>query len=125
MTHAAAMQRYQRTTRASLQDMASTLTRVLGRVLTAYIVGVRNPKTISRWSTGEVQHVRDRSSEERLIAAYQIVDFLLEYEGEGTIRTFMMGMNPSLDDAAPADVLRNGNFDAVKKAANGLVYDVL
>lgn len=106
---------------ADLQTMASTLVDVLGRVLVAGIVGVRNPKTVSRWANGDVESVRDRYSEERLLALYQIVTFMQEYEGDSTIRMFMMGMNPVLDDASPAMELRNGKFEDVMDAAKVMV----
>lgn len=103
---------------ADLQTMASTLVDTLGLAITAYIVHVRNVKTVSRWAKGEVSSVRDRYSEERLIAAYQIVSLLLEYdEPSSLVRAFMLGMNPSLDDESPATELRNGNYKDVMGAA--------
>lgn len=106
---------------ADLQTMASTLVSSLGRVITAYIVHVRNPKTISRWANGDVASVRDRYSEERLLAAYQIVSFLKEYETDETIRSFMLGMNPSLDDESPATAIRNGDYKDALGAAKNLI----
>lgn len=115
------LEAHRRAVHADLQTMSSTLVQVLGRVLVAGIVGVRNPKTISRWASGEVTSVRDRYSEERLLATYQIVTFLQDYEADATIRAFMLGMNPVLDDASPAMELREGNFDNVMGAAKVMV----
>jgi hypothetical protein len=108
-------------TRASLQDMASVLVHVLGRVLVAGIVGVRNAKTISRWASGDVTSIRDRYSEERLLALYQIVILMREYEADDTIRAFMIGMNPTLDDSSPAMTIRNGQFKDALGAAKVLI----
>ena len=105
---------------ADLKTMASTLIEVLGRPITAYIVHVRNVKTVSRWASGEVSSVRDRYSEERLLAAYQVVSLLQEFEGNETIRAFMLGMNPVLNDEAPAQALRDGNFVGAMDAAKNL-----
>ena len=105
----------------SLEDMANNLVKVLGRVLVAGIVGVRNPKTVSRWANGDVESVRDRYSEERLLALHQIVNFLQEYETDDTIRAFMIGMNPTLDDSSPASQLKNGHYADVMGAAKVLV----
>lgn len=103
---------------ADLQTMASTLVEVLGRPITAYMVHVRNVKTISRWANGEVASVRDRYSEERLLATYQVVMLLREYqEHPETIRAFMMGMNPVLHDESPASAVREGNFKGAMDAA--------
>lgn len=106
---------------ADLQEMASTLVEVMGRAVIAGIVGIRNPKTISRWASGEVTNVRDRYSEERLIATYQVVTFLQEYFANETIRAFMFGMNPVLDDEAPAIALKEGNFKGAMGAARNFV----
>lgn len=108
-------------TRASLREMASTLVEVLGRVLVAGIVGVRNPKTISRWASGDVASIRDRYTEERLLALYQIVKFMQQYEADETIRAFMIGMNPTLDDTSPAMAIHNANFKDALGAAKVLV----
>lgn len=115
------LEAHRRAVHADLQTMASTLVNVLGRALVAGIVGVRNPKTVSRWANGEVTSVRDRYSEERLLVLYQVVTFLQEYEENDTIRAFMIGMNPSLNDSSPARAILDGGFDDVMGAARLLV----
>lgn len=106
---------------ADLQTMASTLVDVMGRAVVAGIVGIRNPKTVSRWANGEVTSVRDRYSEERLLATYQVVSFLQEDFDKDTIRAFMFGMNPVLDDEAPAIALKEGDFRGAMAAARNFV----
>lgn len=117
-----AIERHRKATNADLQTMASTLVEVLGRPITAYMVHVRNVKTISRWANGEVRQVRDRYSEERLLAGYQVVAFMLE-EGEHSdvIRSMMMGMNPVLNDDSPVHAVRNGNFSGAMNAARNYI----
>ena len=112
---------HRKTVNADLQTMASTLVKVMGRALIAGIVGIRNPKTISRWANGDVTSVRDRYSEERLIATYQVVSLLQEDYGKDTIRAFMLGMNPVLNDEAPAIALRDGNFKGAMNAARNFL----
>ena len=106
---------------ADLETMASTLVNVMGRAIVAGIVGIRNPKTISRWANGEVTSVRDRYSEERLIAAYQVTILLQEHYGNDTIRSFMLGMNPVLNDESPAIALRDGDFKGAINAARNFL----
>ena len=106
---------------ADLETMASTLVNVMGRAIVAGIVGIRNPKTISRWANGEVTSVRDRYSEERLIAAYQVAILLQEHYGNDTIRSFMLGMNPVLNDESPAIALRDGDFKGAINAARNFL----
>lgn len=115
-----AVELHRKAIKADLQTMASTLVEVLGRALVAGIVGIRNPKTISRWANGDVTSVRDRYSEERLIATYQVVSHLKEDFGNDTIRAFMLGMNPVLNDEAPAIALRDGDFKGALNAARNL-----
>lgn len=112
-----AIQLHHNAINADLETMASTLVQVLGRPIVAGIVGIRNPKTISRWANGQVTSVRDRYSEERLIATYQVIHLLQEDFGSDTIRAFMLGMNPVLNDEAPAIALRDGNFKGAMDAA--------
>lgn len=118
-----AIEAHRKAVNADLQTMASTLVESLGRVITAYVVHVRNVKTISRWANGDVASVRDRYTEERLLAAYQVVNYLREFEGDETIRSFMLGMNPVLNDESPAKLLREGGSKEVMAAARSLVYD--
>ena len=121
MSSTSAIKAHRKAVTADLQTMASTLVEVLGRSITAGIVGIRNPKTISRWASGEVTSVRDRWSEERLIATYQVVELLMEEFGPDTVRAFMLGMNPVLNDEAPANALRNGDFSGAMDAARNLI----
>lgn len=116
-----AIELHRKAINTDLATMASTLVTVMGRALIAGIVGIRNPKTISRWASGEVTSVRDRYSEERLIATYQVVSLLREEYGNDTIRAFMLGMNPVLNDEAPAIALRDGNFKGAMDAARNFL----
>lgn len=116
-----AIEAHRKAVNADLKTMASTLVDVMGRALTAGIVGIRNPKTISRWASGEVTSVRDRYSEERLVATYQVVSLLQQDYGNDTIRAFMLGMNPVLNDEAPAVALRDGDFKGALSAAKNFL----
>lgn len=113
-----AIEAHRKAVSADLQTMASTLIEVLGRPITAYMVHVRSVKTVSRWASGEVSQVRDRYSEERLLAAFQVISLLLEDEVHPSIiRQLMMGMNPVLNDGAPTEAIREGNFSGAMDAA--------
>lgn len=113
-----AIEAHRKAVNADLKTMASTLVEVLGRPITAYMVHVRNVKTISRWASGEVANVRDRYSEERLLAAFQVISLLLDDDvPPSIIRQLMMGMNPVLNDGAPAEAIREGNFIGAMDAA--------
>ena len=116
-----AIEAHRKAVNASLQEMASNLIDVLGRVVVAGIVGVRNPKTVSRWANGDVESVRDRYSEERLLALHQIVTLMQEQEANATIRAVVIGMSPVLNDSSPATAVRDGNFKGAMDAAKNFL----
>ena len=108
---------------APLHEVASSLEAVLGQPLTAYIAGVREGKTVHRWATGAITSTRDVAAEQRLRAAYQVSRTLLLHDAPPTVRAWFMGMNPELDDEAPADVIRQGRFkDALDAALTFAAY---
>lgn len=122
MSSSSAVKAHRKAVTADLQTMASTLVEVLGRPITAYIVHVRNVKTVSRWATGEVNQIRDRYSEERLVAAYQMVSLLLEEEvPPPVIKQLTMGMNPALNDESPAQAIREGDYRGAMSAARNYI----
>jgi hypothetical protein len=89
--------------RAPLSAIASYLQDVLGQRLTAVVAGVSDAKAVGKWARGgRVPHPRTAL---RLRHAYQVVQLLIEVESAGTIRAWFVGMNPELEDEAPAIVL--------------------
>jgi hypothetical protein len=92
-SHTAAM-------RSSLPDVARELGSILGQRLTAVIAGVSDAKAIAKWARGERTPRPD--SEQRLRNAYYITTLLLQAESPSTVRAWFSGMNPELDDRAPA-----------------------
>lgn len=89
--------------RASVPKIAGELEELLGQRLTAVIAGVSDAKAVARWARGERAPRPD--AEQRLRDAYYIAHLLLQTEGPTTIRAWFSGMNPELDDRAPALVL--------------------
>jgi hypothetical protein len=85
--------------------------------LTAYVAGVQDGKTVTRWASGEISEIRDFQVEQRLRATYEIVLLMLNFDSPGTIRAWFLGMNPHLDDASPADTVRNGDLQDALQAA--------
>ncbi len=120
---AQAMDQKRRVQAVSLQEMAQTLVRILGRPPIAYVCGVRSLKTITRWTTGEVTRIRDIEVERKLINMWQVVKYLLdEGEGDDTIRMWMFGMNPALNDDSPLMELAEGDPKNAMGAAVNLVW---
>lgn len=90
-------------TRASVPEITKELESILGQRLTAVIAGVSDAKAVAKWARGERTPRPD--TEQRLRDAYYIVHLLLQAEAPSTIRAWFSGMNPDLDDHAPALVL--------------------
>jgi hypothetical protein len=105
---------------ASVPDVSSYLQDLLSRRLVAYIVGVKDAKTVSRWSNGEVKEVR-QESEERLRTAYQIAQLLVQFDSPRIIKAWFIGLNPQLGDESPATTIREGKLKDALAAARAFV----
>lgn len=104
--------------RLPIADAVRDLQEILGRDLVAVMTG-RAPRQVSRWSAGdcapawhEQQVVRD---------ALQVVRLLQQVEDSEVIRAWFMGMNPQLDDRAPAEAIADGGARDVMAAARTFV----
>jgi len=62
----------------------------------------------------EPRQTHDRSLRE----LFQIVSLLIESgESTATVRAWLIGSNPQLEDRAPIEVFHEGAFDQVRRAA--------
>jgi len=104
----------------SIEGAAKFLQEILSRKLTAYIAGVKDAKTVTRWANGEVTEIRV-AHEQRLRTAYEIVQLLLQFDAPQTVRAWFIGMNPQLDDASPAETIRGGQFKEAMGAARAFI----
>jgi hypothetical protein len=110
--------------RTALRQPASTIARSLqetiGQRLAAFGVGVRNPKLVGRWARGE--HEPRQAHERALRELFQVVALLVESGETGsTVRAWLIGSNPQLEDRAPIEVFHEGAIDQVKRAAGAFV----
>lgn len=88
---------------ASVADMAQYVQDVLGPRLAALVVGVEDAGDVIKWIHGEerpspevARHLRD---------AFHVAQLLVQAESPRAVRSWFLGMNPELDDRAPALVL--------------------
>ena len=100
-----------------LNELVSALQAWLSRRITAYIAGVDNAKSVTRWASGEVATVRDHEMEQRLRSAYEVFVLLTNYESVNTVKAWFIGLNPQLGDVAPIDALREGRLKETMAAA--------
>jgi len=99
-------------------DVVRYLADVLGYELLAYITG-KSTKTVRRWAE-ETTSPR-LSTEQILQATAYVFQTILESDSDHVARAWFIGLNPQLDDATPADMLRDGNVKAVVTAAKAFV----
>ncbi len=70
---------------ASVNELASLLQDLLGRHLVAYIAGVKDGKTVTRWANAEVTETR-QESEQRLRTAYELAQLLIRSDSSRIVR---------------------------------------
>lgn len=109
-------------TRLPIVLIAQKLQETLGQRLTAYAVGVRDPKAIGKYAS-ERQKPRDETAL-RLRDLYVLTQILLERETAETVRAWMVGANPLLEDRAPIELLHEEAADTVRRAARSMAPPV-
>jgi hypothetical protein len=101
--------------------MARRLREVLGQRLIAVVAGVDDAEAVGQWARG--LRAPHPEAERRLCDAYQVVGLLLEYDAPETVRAWFGGMNPHLDEQAPAQAIATDPLHVVHAAqafiANG------
>lgn len=87
-----------------LPELVQALRDILRVKLVAYIGDVQETRTVRQWA----DDIRRPSQavESRLRDAYQIAETLRERGAAVVVQAWFQGMNPLLDDQAPAKVLR-------------------
>lgn len=113
-------QAHRQSVNASVSEVASFLQDLLSRRLVAYVAGVKDGKTVSRWASGEVTEVR-QESEQRLRTAYEIAQLLIGFDSPRIVRAWFIGLNPRLDDVSPAEAIHEGRLKKAKAAARAFV----
>jgi len=101
-----------------LPDIVQFLQETLGQKLVAHIADV-DPKTVGRWASGDSSP--RPPAEQRLRLAFQVFHLLQEEESPHTIRAWFIGLNPQLDDVAPATAIRDGHLRDALIAARAYI----
>lgn len=114
---------HERACELTTAQVAAALQGLLGQKLAAFIAGVSDVKAVGKWSSGARTPHPD--SETRLRAALQVADLLLERTAPGAVRAWFVGMNPYLEDRAPAELLAEGNATPVLQAARAYMAHAL
>ncbi|MEU9982295.1 XRE family transcriptional regulator [Streptomyces sp. NPDC050856] len=107
------------TVRMPIAEIARFLQDNLGQRLTARIAKISDAKQVGKWAAGDITPRHE--SEERLRAALQVFQLIQDAESLYTARAWMIGMNPQLEDEAPAQCIAEGRFKDVMVAARAYV----
>ena len=102
---------HRRAVQASFSEIVTELAQILGKKLTAYIAGVKDTRVIDRWMQGGIEPYRD--AESRLRLAYQMGKTLSEHDSPRIVQAWFTGLNPELQDRAPARLLKDGDVEKV------------
>ncbi len=90
-------------------DIVGRLRDVLGLALVAYLGEVKETRAVAQWAAG--QRRPSAVVMTRLRTAYQAAALLGGVENAGVVQAWFVGMNPALEDMAPATVLREQDLD--------------
>jgi hypothetical protein len=112
---------HQQAMRASVPEIAGLLSQLLSRRVTAYIAGVDDAKTVSRWMTGKTVRIRNLDVERRLRTAYEIAVMLLSTDSSDVVRAWFISLNPQLGDVTPVEAIHNGEVREALSAARSFV----
>ena len=107
-------------TRLELPALVRSLQDVLGQRLVAVIAGVSDAKAVGKWARGE--RTPHPETEKRLRVAFQVTQLLLQRDAAETVRAWFGGMNPDLDDRAPALVLAENPMHVIQAARVFVAY---
>ncbi len=105
------LQAYEASLRMTDHEIVADLREVLGPRLVAFIGSQTETRAVHEWADG-IRAIRSRETVERLRLAYRIARMLSEFAGRTTAVSWMMGLNPYLDDRSPARLLREGDLEA-------------
>jgi len=102
--------------RADIASIAERLQDMLGQRLSAYAVGVKDPRTIGRYARREQDPREDTA--QRLRNLFEITQVLLARETPETVRAWLLGAHPLLEDRAPIELLHLDDCPPVERTAS-------
>jgi hypothetical protein len=101
--------------RTSINLIAERLQDMLGQQIAAYAVAVKDPRCIGRYARGE--STPRQETQQRLRNLYEITQVLLARETPETVRAWLLGSHPLLEDQAPVELLHADNHPPVERTA--------
>ena len=102
---------FEASVRSDVTELVGALRELLGAKLVAYLGSVSETRAVRQWADGE----RKPPAEvvRRLRLAYQVAGLLAERDQPRVIQAWFQGMNPQLEDWAPARMIRESAPDEI------------
>jgi hypothetical protein len=92
----------------ALPNLVSALVDIIGKKLVAYVCKAKDVRTVDHWVEGTEPY---RDADQKLRTTYHVVRLLSDYESNGTVQSWLMGLNPQLGDVSPARLLRENDLE--------------
>lgn len=102
---------YEISIRSDIAELVGQLRELLGAQLVAYLGSVTETRAVRQWADGTRKPPAEAIR--RLRLAYQVAGLLTERDHPRVVQAWFQGMNPQLEDTAPARLIREGNPDEV------------
>lgn len=100
---------FEEANRMTPAELVAALRPMLGDRLVAYLGRVKETRAVRGWADG-TRNISGAETLERLRLAYRISRMICERDSHQVVQAWMQGLNPLLDDRAPAVLLRDGEL---------------
>lgn len=104
---------YEESVRLTGPELVERLRDLLGAKLVAYLGSVQETRAVRQWADANDSRTPSSDVLNRLRMAYRIAALLRSKDSAAVVQAWFQGMNPRLDDVAPARLLREGELDQV------------
>lgn len=104
---------YEESVRLDAPELVERLRDLLGAKLVAYLGSVQETRAVRQWADAGDPRTPSNEVLNRLRMAYRIAALLRGRDSAAVIQAWFQGMNPRLDDVAPARLLREGDLEQV------------
>ena len=94
----------------STAELVTALRDLLGAKLVAYLGNVKETRAVRQWAEGS-RAIANPVDVDRLRVAYRAARMIAERDSAAVAQAWFQGLNPLLDDVAPARLLREGELE--------------
>ncbi len=95
---------YRDSVNLEIAPLVAELREMLGAKLVAYLGGVQETRAVRQWAEGSRNMPAETEAHLRL--AYHVAGIIAESNGHRVMQSWFQGMNPQLEDRAPARQIR-------------------